>query len=212
MPSVTDAACTHAVKMTSDLSRCSQETEPTTSPSQKHAASDFTENTSPSSTQHGSALTRNGETDSARTETTSEGASRFSQDSPTSTTTQQQENGTRHQEASPLSGCQNPNSGSSMSRPSESSTSTSSQWEAKGRKPLTKSSKATELPQTTLKEACRLFSSALLLPSSFTVAHVLELLKLSEKVFDANKNVSTTIANQLRLTRNLFKVVERKMK
>ena len=77
---------------------------------------------------------------------------------------------------------------------------------------MTKNSKATELPQTTLKETCRLFSSAMLLPSSFTIAHVLELLKLSEKVFEAHKNESTTIANQLRITRNMLKDVERKMK
>lgn len=61
-----------------------------------------------------------------------------------------------------------------------------------------------------IKEAGRLFSASLCLKSSSTVTNLkfmIQMLEHTEKVMTENENLSTTVANQLRLTRNLLKKV-----
>lgn len=61
-----------------------------------------------------------------------------------------------------------------------------------------------------IKEAGRLFAASLLLKSSSTITNlkfVIQMLEHTEKVMTENENLSTTVANQLRLTRNLLKKV-----
>lgn len=58
-----------------------------------------------------------------------------------------------------------------------------------------------------IKEAGRLFTASLCLPSSTNMSFMIRMLEETEKVLDSNKDTSNTVANQLRLTRNLLKKV-----
>lgn len=58
-----------------------------------------------------------------------------------------------------------------------------------------------------IKEAGRLFSISLTLPSSTNMKFMLQMLEFAEKVFEENKATSLRVNNQLRLTRNLLKKV-----
>lgn len=55
-----------------------------------------------------------------------------------------------------------------------------------------------------IKEAGRLFSASLLIPGQANMSFMLRMLEETERVMEANKNLSTKIENQLRLTRNLL--------
>lgn len=61
-----------------------------------------------------------------------------------------------------------------------------------------------------IKEAGRLFTASLCLKSRSTVTNLkfmIQMLEHTEKVMAENENLSSTVANQLRLTRNLLKKV-----
>ena len=200
--------------MTQKSSSPSGTANPSLSPSQKQEASDSTASISPSSAQHGNALTEGGESASAKTLTTSDGPSRSLPDSPTKCTAPQAESGLKSQEASVSNECQKQSSGNSTMPHSTCCANSSCPKQTEDAKRSSTNSQDSDgvtLSASNCKELARLYSSALSLiwskDSTLTRRGLEEILSITEYHLEKHKNESTTYENQLRLARAFRKRV-----
>lgn len=187
---------------------------PSSSPSQKQEASDFTASISRSSAQHGNALTEGGESASAKTLTTSDGPSHSLPGSPTKSTDHQAESGLKFQKASVLNECQKQSSDNSTMPHSTCCANSSCPKQTEDAKHSSTNSQDSDgftLSASNCKELARLYSSALSLiwskDSVLTRRGLEEILSITEYHLEKHKGESTTYENQLRLARNFRKRV-----
>ena len=192
---------------------------PSSSPSQKQEASDSTASISPSSAQHGNALTEGGESASAKTLTTSDGPSRSLPDSPTKCTAPQAESGLKSQEASASNECQKQSSSNSTMPHSTCYANSSCPKQTEGAKHSSTNSPTSKLANLTKsdrKELSRLYAAALfykLEDDGIRKDELYDMVKLIKDTLSAHRTESTQTDNQLRLTGILHKrILERKNK
>ncbi len=185
---------------------------PSLSPSQKQEASDFTASISPSSAQHGNALTEGGESASAKTLTISDEHSRSLPGSPTQSTYPQVENGLKPQEASASSECQKQSSGFSTMPHSTCCANSSCPKQTDDEKHSSTNSPTSDwanLTKSDRKELSRLYAAALFYywgnVPGLRKSEVQLILDTTEFHLAKHKNESSQVDNQLRLTRNLRK-------
>ena len=202
--------------MTQKNSSQSGTANPSSSPSQKQEASDTTASISPSSAQHGNALTEGGESASAQTLTTSDGPSHSLPDSPTKSTDPQAVSGSKSQEASVLSECQKPNSDNSTMPHSTCCANSSCPKQTEDAKHSSTNSPTSEfanLTKSDRKELARLYAAALfykLEDDGIKQDELSDMVKLIETTLSAHRTESTQTDNQLRLTGLLHKrILER---